>query len=149
MNARKILPPTYMLIAMLVMIALHFVLPLAIIIPSPWNLLGIIPIGLGAYIAVAAEKAFQEVKTTATPFVESAVLVTNGMYRLSRNPMYLGFLLVLFGIPILLRSVTPFAVIPVFMAVIQVLFIMNEERMLTAKFGARYTEYVKNTRRWL
>jgi protein-S-isoprenylcysteine O-methyltransferase Ste14 len=89
------------------------------------------------------------VKTTVTPFVESTVLVTDGMYRWSRNPMYLGFVLVLIGIAILLRSLTPFLVIPAFIALIQSVFIQKEEEMLAVKFGRLYTTYAKNTRRWL
>jgi len=148
MKTSEILPPTYMLIAMLVMVALHFILPAAII-PTPWNLLGMIPIGLGAYVAVAAENAFRSADTTVKPFVESTTLVTNGVYRISRNPMYLGFVLVLVGIAILMRSLTPFIVIPLFTALIQLIFIKDEEQMLAAKFGARFEAYTNSVRRWL
>jgi len=149
MNISRIMPPTYMLIAMIVMIVINFLAPVAVVVPSPWNLLGLIPIGVGVYIAVAAERAFHDVKTTVTPFVESSSLVTDGMYRISRNPMYLGFVLVLIGIAILMRSLTPYGVILAFMAVIKTIFIRTEERMLAAKFGAKYKTYTKNTRRWL
>lgn len=143
------MPPTYMLMAILVMVGLNFLLPMAVIIPSPWNLLGVIPMGMGVYMAVVAEKAFHSAGTTVTPFVESSALVTDGMYKISRNPMYLGFVLVLTGIGILLRSLTPYGVIPVFMIMIEAIFISNEERMLAAKFGVQYEAYRKNTRRWL
>lgn len=143
------MPPTYMLIAMVAMIALNFLFPLAIVIPSPWNLLGIIPIALGVYIAIVAEKSFRDVKTTVTPFAESSMLVTNGMYRISRNPMYLGIILILIGIAIMMRSLTPFAVIPVFLILIEKRFITVEERMLAKKFGVQYLNYTKKTRRWL
>jgi protein-S-isoprenylcysteine O-methyltransferase Ste14 len=146
---RKIMPPTYMLIAMLSMIVFSVFLPVARIIPSPWNLLGLIPITLGVYIAVVAEKSFRDAKTTVTPFVESAALVTQGTYRISRNPMYLGFVLVLVGIAILLRALMPFFVIPVFMALIQTNFIRKEEEMLAAKFGLPYIAYTKTVHRWL
>jgi len=149
MNTRKLMPPTYMLIAMLAMIALNFLFPLAIVIPSPWNLLGIIPIALGVYISIVAEKSFRDVKTTVTPFAESSMLVTNGMYRISRNPMYLGIILILIGIAIMMRSLTPFAVIPIFLVLIEKRFITVEERMLAKKFGAQYLTYTKKTRRWL
>lgn len=149
MKTTQIYPPTYMLIAMLAMVILNFLFPVALIVPSPWSLLGIIPIALGVYIAFVAEKSFRDIKTTVTPFVESSALVTGGMYRFSRNPMYLGFVLVLLGIAILMRSLTPFVIIPVFMVLIQTLFIRIEERMLAAKFGTQYISYAKKTKRWL
>lgn len=138
-----------MLIAMLLMIALNFLFPVTVIIPSPWNLLGLIPIGLGIYTAVVAENAFRHAKTTITPVQESSVLVTNGMYRISRNPMYLGFVFTLIGIALLLRSLTPFGVIPAFIVIIKTTFIRVEEQMLTEKFGLQYTAYAHKTRRWL
>jgi protein-S-isoprenylcysteine O-methyltransferase Ste14 len=63
--------------------------------------------------------------------------------------MYLGFVLVLMGIAVLLRSLTPFLVVPVFILLIQANFIRAEERMLAARFGERYEAYVKQTRTWL
>jgi protein-S-isoprenylcysteine O-methyltransferase Ste14 len=143
------MPPTYMLIAMIAMIVLNFLFPLAIVIRSPWNLPGIIPIVLGVYISVVAEKSFRDARTTVTPFAESSILVTNGMYRISRNPMYLGFILILIGIAIMMRSLTPFAIIPVFLVVIEKRFVTTEERMLAEKFGRQYTDYKRKTRRWL
>lgn len=143
------MPPTYMLIAMIAMIVFNFLFPVAIVIPSPWNLLGMIPIALGVYISVAAEKSFRDAKTTVTPFAESSMLVTNGMYRISRNPMYLGFILILIGVAIMMRSLTPFAVIPAFLVLIGKRFVTIEEQMLAEKFGAQYTAYTKKTRRWL
>jgi protein-S-isoprenylcysteine O-methyltransferase Ste14 len=145
----RILPPTYLLIAILLMVALHLVLPVVMIVPNPWNLLGIIPIAAGVYIATAAEGSFHKAKTTVSPFVESTMLITDGMFRLSRNPMYLGFVLTLAGIALLFRSLTPFLVIPVFVVLIQRMFIQAEEQMLTARFGERYAAYSRNTPRWL
>jgi len=138
-----------MLIAMVAMIFLNFLLPLAIAIQSPWNLLGMIPVALGVYISVVAEKSFRDARTTVTPFAESSVLVTNGLYRISRNPMYLGFILILIGIAIMMRSLTPFAIIPVFLVAIEKRFVAIEERMLAEKFGMQYTDYTRKTRRWL
>jgi protein-S-isoprenylcysteine O-methyltransferase Ste14 len=149
MKTTKIMPPPYMLIAIIAMISLNFLFPIAVIVPSPWSLLGIIPIAFGVYISVIAEKSFRDSKTTVTPFEESSTLVIDGMYRWSRNPMYLGFALVLLGIGILVRSLTPFIVIPAFMAVIHFFFIRTEEKMLTSKFGKQYIAYANQTRRWL
>jgi protein-S-isoprenylcysteine O-methyltransferase Ste14 len=96
-----------------------------------------------------ADDLFRKLHTTVKPFEESAVLVTSGPYRLSRNPMYLGFVLILTGTAILLGSLTPFLVIPVYAALIDRVFIQAEERMLARKFGAEWQTYRGETRRWI
>ena len=149
MKTKQVMPITYLLIAMLAMVGVHFLLPLAMIVPVPWNLLGIIPIALGIAINLIADKAFHNAKTTVKPFEESTELVTDGIFRISRNPMYLGFVLILVGIVVLLRSLSPYVVILAFVILIQVMFITIEERMLAEKFGARWQQYEQNTRRWL
>jgi protein-S-isoprenylcysteine O-methyltransferase Ste14 len=127
------------------MIAIHFLFPVAIIIPPLWNLLGIIPLALGVVINLVADRAFHKANTTVKPFEESSVLVTEGAFRISRNPMYMGFVLILIGIAVLLRSLSPYVAILAFMIWIQRRFITIEERMLAEKFGARWTDYERRT----
>jgi protein-S-isoprenylcysteine O-methyltransferase Ste14 len=149
MNHIKVFPSTGLLVAILVMAALHFVLPAAQVLPAPWNLLGIFPLVLGAALNVAGDNLFRKLGTTIRPGEPSTVLVTSGPFRLSRNPMYLGFGLILTGIATLLGSLLPFIVIPVFAAWIDRTFIQVEERMLADQFGAAWTAYRKKTRRWI
>jgi protein-S-isoprenylcysteine O-methyltransferase Ste14 len=149
MKPKKIMPTTYLLIAMIAMIAIHYLFPGLLIIPPFWNLLGLIPLVLGVVINIEADGAFHKVNTTVRPFEESSVLVTDGVFRISRNPMYLGFVLTLIGIAVLLRSLTPYVIILAFAIWIQSRFITIEEHMLAEKFGARWLEYKRKTRRWL
>jgi protein-S-isoprenylcysteine O-methyltransferase Ste14 len=149
MKSNNILPPTYLLISILVMGLLKFLLPMAMIIPAPWNLKGIILLILGLSINVFAENAFRSAGTTVKPFEESALLVTDGIYRFTRNPMYLGFGAILIGSALLLGSVTPFLIIPLFILLMDRNFIIVEERMLEAKFGKVWREYETQTRRWI
>ena len=149
MKPMKIMPTTYLLLAMLVMIATHFLFPGLLIIPPLWNLLGLIPLVMGVVINLVADGAFHKANTTVKPFEESSVLVTDGIFRISRNPMYLGFVLTLIGIAILLRSLTPYVVILAFAIWIQSRFITVEERMLAKKFGTEWQMYKRSTRRWL
>ncbi len=72
-----------------------------------------------------------------------------GVFRLSRNPIYLGYVLLLVGVAFLLGRLTPFFVIPFFIVLIERLFIPMEEKMLTAKFGQSYLEYQEQVRRWI
>jgi len=149
MKTKKIMPTTYLLIAIIMMVAIHFLFPAVTIIPLVWNLLGIIPLLLGVVINLVADGAFHRVDTTVKPFEESTALVTSGAFRISRNPMYLGFVLILIGIAVLLRSLSPYVVILAFVILIQGMFITVEERMLANKFGERWQQYRQNTRRWL
>jgi protein-S-isoprenylcysteine O-methyltransferase Ste14 len=149
MTSKRVLPPTYLWAAMIVMVALHFVFPAKRIIPFPWDLLGLIPLALGIAINIVADKAFREAKTTVKPFQESAALITGGVYRISRHPMYLGFVLVLIGLAVLLGSLMPFFIIPIFAIVMDRVFIVVEERMLAEKFGRKWLDYKAKVRRWV
>jgi protein-S-isoprenylcysteine O-methyltransferase Ste14 len=146
---RKILPTTYLLISIVLMVALHFLIPLVQVIPVPWNILGIVPIVAGVALNLIADSAFRKVRTTVKPFEESSSLVTNGVFRLSRNPMYLGFVLILLGIAIVLGSLTAFAIIPVLAILIDRAFIQAEEGMLEVEFGPAWLEYKAKVRRWI
>src|SRR5574342_30543 len=141
MKLRKIMPPTWMLLALMIMLALHFLLPMAWIIPPFWNLAGLILIGLGLILSLVAENTFRQARTTVRPFEESTVLVTEGFFRISRNPMYLGIVLILLGVALLLRSLSPFLIIVPFVILLDRGFIRLEERMLAAKFGPIWEAY--------
>jgi len=135
------------LISLAVMLVLHFFMPLGRLIPSPWNLFGLIPLACGIAVNLAADRAFHQAGTTVKPFEESTVLVTGGVYRISRNPMYLGFVLILTAIAILLGLATPWIVVPLFAVLMDRLFIAAEERMLEARFGPAWKEYKSGVRR--
>jgi len=96
-----------------------------------------------------ADKAFHQVQTTIKPFEESSTLVMDGVFQISRNPMYLGFVFILTGIAILLRSLSPYLMIPAFAFLIDRTYIKAEEGMLAEKFGATWEAYKAKTRRWL
>ncbi len=149
MNSSKMLPPTYLLIAIAVMVVLHFMFPIMTIVSLPWNLLGIVPLVVGVVINMVADNTFRRANTPIKPFEEPTALVTSGMYQVSRNPMYLGLVLILVGIAILLGSVMPYIVIPVFMILIEKSFIRVEEQGLEQKFGQQWLEYRQRVRRWV
>jgi protein-S-isoprenylcysteine O-methyltransferase Ste14 len=146
---RKVLPTTYLLIAIVAMAALHLLVPVIQVIPIPWNISGIVPIVGGVVINLIADSAFRQVKTTVKPFAESTALVTSGAFRISRNPMYLGFVLILLGIAIILGSLGPFVVIPTFAVLMDRIFIQVEESTLEDKFGQAWLDYTANVRRWI
>lgn len=149
MQSYKIKPPTYLLIAIILIVILHLLWPITTLIPSPWTLLGILPIVLGIVIDVNAEQTFHEANTAVCPFDASSALVTYGPYRLMRNPMYLGFTLVLFGVSVLAGSLTPYVIVLAFALLMDRMFIQMEEQKLAVAFGMKWEEYKSQRRRWL
>ena len=122
---------------------------MARIIPPLWNLLGMIPLALGVVVNLIADQAFHKANTTVKPFKESTALITEGAFRISRNPMYLGFVLVLIGIAVLMRSLTPYVIVLIFAILMDRMYIREEERMLAEEFGTAWEQYKRNVRRWL
>jgi protein-S-isoprenylcysteine O-methyltransferase Ste14 len=149
MSKPRLYPPTYLLIFLLAAIALHFLLPLARIIPSPWNAFGVIFLAAGVVINVQADGLFRRQGTTVNPDGEPSMLVTQGFFRYGRNPMYFGFALTLFGTAFLFGTLSPFLTVPAFVFLIERRFILVEEKNLATKFGPVYLEYKRSVRRWI
>lgn len=146
---RRLMPPVYFLVTILLIAALHFSLPIATIIAAPWSYSGAVVIGAGFLLVIVAARQFQTHATAIRPFEESSALVTDGVYRFSRNPMYLGLIAILAGVAILLGTLNSFLPIPFFAFLIQQRFILREEAMLAGNFGDRYCDYRREVRRWI
>ncbi len=146
---KKILPPTYFLIFLVISIGLHFILPIKKFITSPYKYFGILLIGAGIWLNMHADSLFKNKHTTVKPFEKSGVLIEKGPFILSRNPMYLGMVIILLGASVLLGSITPFIAPVVFFIILDVVFIPEEEKSLEETFGQNFIEYKKHVRRWL
>jgi protein-S-isoprenylcysteine O-methyltransferase Ste14 len=146
---RKVIPPVYLLLTLAAMVALHFTLPVARLISAPYSHAGWLLVLGGLAIAMIASNAFRRAGTPVVPFERSTVLVTDGLFRYTRNPMYLGLVILLLGIAIALGSLSAFLPIPVFVWIIQKWFIQGEERFLTEIFGEQYLAYQRRVRRWI
>jgi protein-S-isoprenylcysteine O-methyltransferase Ste14 len=107
--------------------------------------------GLGAGLVLVAGIRFRRAGTTVNPTRPQATtsVVDSGVYRLSRNPMYLGFLLALVGWAVILAHALPFLFLPAYVGYMNRFQIAPEERMLAAKFGRDYEAYRRSVRRWL
>ena len=149
MKGKKVLPPTYLLVAIVLMLALHFLLPVYKIVPIPWKILGVIPLACGIALNLIADRAFHRAQTTVKPFEQSTAFITTGVFRTTRNPMYLGYVLILVGVALIVRSLTPYAVIPVFAVLMDRAFIRVEEQTLEGNFGQSWLAYAKKVRRWV
>lgn len=106
---------------------------------------------LGLLIPIAGGVGFRKVKTTVNPLQpeQASTLVTSGVFRYSRNPMYLGISLILVAWAIYLSSLGALMLVPVFMLYIDRFQIQPEERVLAAKFGDEFNAYRQSVRRWL
>ena len=148
MKPPRLLPPHYFVFSLLTMIALRIIETTPLFAGS-WYLIGLLPLILGLGIALWGVRLFAKVGTNIVPFTESTALVTDGAFAYSRNPMYLGMVLVLLGIAFLLDRASPWLVLVPFILVIRLKFIQFEEPLMEQTFGATYTTYKSNVRRWL
>ena len=108
-------------------------------------------VALGGAVAIAGVIAFRDKRTTVNPLTPSASssVVSGGVYRVSRNPMYLGFLLALAGWAVYLSNAGAALLLPVFVAYMTQFQIKPEERALLAKFGSEFAQYMSRVRRWI
>jgi len=146
---RRLNPPAWLLMTIVIMVLLHFACPVRRLIPPPWTWIGLLPFLGGAALTIRAAGLFDRAGTPKKPFERSTSLVLDGPYRFTRNPMYLGMVTGLFGLAILLGSLSPFALPPLFAWFIQARFIVHEEAMMERLFGAEYVAFKGRVRRWL
>ncbi len=131
------------------MALLHLLLLVSQIVSFPWNLLGLVPLVGGITLNLVADAAFKKVRTTVKPFEKPSALITSGVFRISRHPMYLGMALILLGIAILMGSLFPLSVVAVFCILMELVFVRMEERMLEEQFGPAWIAYKQKIRKWI
>ncbi|MBI4094948.1 MAG: isoprenylcysteine carboxylmethyltransferase family protein [Candidatus Liptonbacteria bacterium] len=115
----------------------------------PYTLLGLAPMAIGLYFLIAFFRLFEKHKTTVYPGGMPTHLVREGPYRVSRNPVYLGYLLMLLGASATMGSFSSFLPLILFYAVLDRVVIPFEEKRLRERFGAAYEEYARTVRRWI
>lgn len=105
----------------------------------------------GVAIALAGVVEFRRRRTTVNPHSpgNASAVVTGGIYRWTRNPMYLGILLVLAAWALYLGHAAAALALPAFVAYMNRFQIVPEERILTAKFGPDFARYLRSVRRWI
>jgi protein-S-isoprenylcysteine O-methyltransferase Ste14 len=144
-------PPVVMLVIGIVMWLLSLLFPAFTVMALSGStvaaLLGLIGLGL----SMAGVFAFKRARTTIDPRkpADASVLVTSGVYRFTRNPMYLGVLLILIGWAVLLGNLLSLLCSIAFVAYISRYQIIPEELLLQKKFGAEFSAYKAKVRRWI
>ena len=146
---RKIIPGVYLLITLAVMWLADYFVPIYRYISQPGAYGGIILVFMGIVILAVAANGFRKAGTGLLPFEEATTLVTSGLNRYSRNPMYVGMFLMVLGVAILFGSVGAFLPTLGFIWIIRNSFVLAEERFMEAAFGQSYREYKSKVRRWV
>lgn len=144
-------PPLVMLLVGLMMWGLSGMFP-ALAFTWAYHFIAAVAIAfLGLAASLAGVLTFARARTTMDPKhpEATAMLVRSGIYRYSRNPMYLGVLLVLLAWGVYLGNLLSLLCTLVFIAYITRFQIIPEERLLRAKFGQAFDEYTRQVRRWL
>ena len=107
--------------------------------------------GVAFFTDLSSLFQFLRYRTTPNPIHPERVsaLVTEGAYRYSRNPMYLGLLILLCGWAVYLGSISPLLLLPLFIFTINNMQIRCEEKLLEEKFSMAYRDYKQRVRRWI
>ncbi len=148
-NRYKINPPAYLLACLVLMFALRLWLPLYEFVDPPQAYAGLVAVLFGIVVSAGSSGLFKKAGTGVEPFSEASVLVTGGLYRFSRNPMYLGMFIMLLGFAFMMGRLGALLPLPFFMLIISQRFVIPEESFLEAAFGQEYLDYKSRVRRWL
>lgn len=147
----KVPPVAVVLIVAAAMWLLSIYVP-ALAFPLPWHkTLAALLAAAGVTLGLAGVVTFRRAGTTVHPHRpdKTSALVTSGVYRYTRNPMYLGLLLALTAWAVYLAHVLAFALLPAFVVYMNRFQITPEENALSEKFGPAFVAYKRSVRRWL
>lgn len=147
----KIPPPIVLFVWVLLMwLVARFTSSWQFVIPAQ-QLISSVLLGVGFVVTIAAIVSFRRAKTTINPLAPETAssLVTSGVFKFSRNPMYLGMLLVLLSWFLYLGSLLNLSAVFLFFLFISHFQIQPEEQAMQTLFGDQYLEYSGKVRRWL
>ncbi len=142
------IPPNYFYACLILSIIIRVIFPGCKFISFPYNLIGLVLIALGVYLVINPWYLFKK-HGTPENFDKSTVLVLEGIYNYSRNPMYLGGVFILGGMAISLNNWLCFICALLFYLFMHFMFIPYEEDKMQRTFGEDYDEYKKSVRRWV
>jgi protein-S-isoprenylcysteine O-methyltransferase Ste14 len=145
----NLVPDTTLLCSIILAYIFDHSFPIIKIIPFPANLIGWLIIVAGVAFAVNILQALKSKRTSTDAAGTPSEFITDGPYRLSRNPFYLSYVVIATGTAFVLGSLTAFVAPVICFAVIHFMIIPLEERNLQKKFGQQYVRYKKLVRRWI
>lgn len=144
-------PPLLYIIIFIVAVLIQKKIPVAdSLFHTPTiKIAGILLILIALYIAFRSLRQFFQSKNTLILIKPASSLQTSGIYRISRNPMYLGLGILYLGLSCFIGNWWNIILLPLLFFIIQEYIIKREEKYLELEFGQLYTEYQKKVRRWL
>lgn len=148
----RIPPPAVFLAALLIGLALGRIAGaprVPVLSPDLQNLLAWLAIVAGGAVLLSAVGLFRKAGTDPKPWKPASALVTEGVYRWSRNPMYLGMALLHAGVALVFDSLVALLLLVPVLFFIQREVIAREEAYMEARFGERYRSYKASARRWI
>ncbi len=148
-HVELILPPPLIFLGhLLSALILQWVVPLPLPWPAPLRVPGAVLLLGGFALAAAAVREMRKMHTTPDPKQPVTILVTTGPYRFSRNPIYLGFLLIFVGFTLLTGTLWGVLLSPFLIGTITRSVIRPEENYLQGRFDGQYSIYRTLVRRW-
>ena len=115
------------------------------------NILALVFLIIAIIMIVLSINKFKKNRTTISPLKpnKTSSLITSGIYNYTRNPMYLGLLLILISTALFIKNFISFLIIPLFVIFINKNQILPEEQILENIFGEEYRNYTKKVKRWI
>lgn len=145
---KKILPPYGAMILMGTGFLLHFILMPQPWVSGVWRWFGLLPAVGGLFLLKDAQRHFAKQSNPVRPGEKPVALVTEGPYRWTRNPMYLGITLILYGLALGVGTWPMFLAPVLFPVWVSKVFISMEEALLQKLFGGDYKAFCLRVRRW-
>jgi len=145
----RVPPWTWFLLSLLAGIGLQRIVPLSFLPPATDSLIGWGIVGAGMALLAWSERQFTLQKTSHDHRAVASELITTGPFRISRNPVYLGLMILLVGLAIALNSLWILFFAPLAMLVMQFHVVPREEACLEQLFPDAYPRYRQSVRRWL
>ncbi len=145
----RIPPWVWFLLSLLAGLGLHRIVPLGFMPPEAGSIFGWVIVGLGMAILALSERQFARHRTSHDNRGITSALITTGPFRLSRNPVYLGLMIMLVGLAVTFNVLWLLISMPLAFLVIQFHVVPKEEACLQQLFPNTYTGYQSSVRRWL
>ena len=144
-----IAPPLLFVLPILASLALEWLVPTSFVHGAVRWILGALLVFAGIALIVGGFITQKRAGTDPIPFNPSTRIVAHGLYRFTRNPMYVGFAFCTLGITMLVDSAWMLLAAPIGLVLIDRLVIAREEKYLERKFGEEYLNYKGRVRRWI
>jgi protein-S-isoprenylcysteine O-methyltransferase Ste14 len=144
-----VLPPLVYGAAFIMGLLLHMVFPLHLLPTTLARGIGVVCMLVSLPLALATLRVLSRAHTPVDPMKPTTVLVTEGPFRYSRNPIYLALTLLYLGVAVLVNALWILLLVVPALVVIRYGVIAREEAYLTRKFGDAYRQYTAQVRRWL